>query len=89
MRRLRRSVFRLLLLTAFLLLLAWLSLKATQYGGDWNRALRELLGDTSGIERFFNEQVMPRLKDVGAFFTEKVGPWIGKTFDALFGGFGG
>lgn len=85
---LRRAVFRLLLLTAFLLFIAWLAMKAMQYGGDWQRVLRDLLGDTSGIERFFNEQVMPRLRDVGAYFSEKVGPWVEDAVNGVRSGFG-
>ena len=69
---LRRAVFRLLLITAFLLFVAWLAMKAMQYGGDWQRVLRDLLGDTSGIERFFNEQDYIRLRDSYILDMEKL-----------------
>ena len=87
MRHLFRSALRILLLTAFLLLVAWFAMKGMQYHGDWGRALQDLIGDTSGIRRFFEEQVQPRLHDVGRFFTDQVGPFaqdLGAKIRGLF-----
>ena len=84
----RRAVIRLLLITAFLLFIAWLAMKAMQYGGDWGKVLRDLVGDTEGIERFFKEQVMPRLRGAGEFFSDKLGPWAREMAGKVGGAFG-
>ena len=57
MPNLRRSVFRLLLVTGFLLAVAWVSLKLMQYNGDWERLLKDL--QDNQIALFAQEKALP------------------------------
>ena len=75
MRDFRRSVIRLLLVTAFLLFGAWLALKAMQYRGDFGRMLEDLRG--LGVVRFFEGKVVPWFQErFIPFFREQLGPKV-------------
>ncbi len=72
---LRRSVIRLLLVTAFLLGGAWVALKLMQYRGDMNLLIKDL--EKIGVVSFFRDKVVPWFqKDFVPFFTEKVFPKV-------------
>lgn len=71
MQSFRRSVFRLLFFTAFLLFVAWIALKLMQYRGDWGRLLEDGQSWLRGIGirpdaivRFFNETVEPKVQEM-------------------------
>lgn len=65
----RRSAFRILLLTCFLLLIAWVSLKLMQYRGDTEALLNDL--QNTGAARFVKEKAVP-------FIHEKLAPAVEK-----------
>lgn len=73
MPNLRRSVFRLLLVTGFLLAVAWVSLKLMQYNGDWERLLKD-----NQIALFAQEKALP-------FFQEKVIPIFNRLIESAKG----
>lgn len=78
MRSFRRSVIRLLLVTCFLLFVAWIGLKFMQYGGDWDRLTRDIqkgLQDV-GVVEFFRDRVVP-------FFQKQVAPKAEDVIDGL------
>ena len=71
MQNFRRSVFRLLFFTAFLLFVAWIAMKLMLYRGDWNRLLADGQAWLKGIGihpdaivRFFNETVRPKVEEM-------------------------
>lgn len=72
MPNLRRSVFRLLLVTCFLLAVAWVSLKLMQFNGDWERLLKDL--QDNQIALFAQEKVVP-------FFQEKIIPILNRLIE--------
>lgn len=75
MRDFRRSVIRLLLVTAFLLFGAWLALKAMQYHGDLGRMLEDLR--KLGVVRFFEGKVAPWFQErFIPFFRDQLGPKV-------------
>ena len=76
MPHLRRSVFRLLLVTGFLLAVAWVSLKLMQYNGDWERLLKDL--QDNQIALFAQEKALP-------FFQEKVIPIFNRLIESAKG----
>ena len=76
MPNLRRSVFRLLLVTGFLLAVAWVSLKLMQYNGDWERLLKDL--QYNQIALFAQEKALP-------FFQEKVVPIFNRLIESAKG----
>ena len=76
MPNLRRSVFRLLLVTGFLLAVAWVSLKLMQYNGDWERLLKDL--QDNQIALFAQEKALP-------FFPEKVVPIFNRLIESAKG----
>lgn len=55
----RRSLMRLLFLTAFLLFIAWVGLKLMTYRGDWEAAIRDLTDWIAPIRRFFEDKIEP------------------------------
>ena len=75
MRDFRRSVFRLLLMTAVLLLGAWVLMKVAQYKGDLQAILRDL--QNGGVARFVQEKVVPFYEQQFLpFFRDKLGPKV-------------
>lgn len=60
-----KSAMRILVLTCFLLLVAWVSMKLMQYQGDTEAMLSDL--QSSGAARFVEEKALP-------FFQEKLVP---------------
>ena len=60
-----KSAMRILVLTCFLLLVAWVSMKLMQYRGDTEAMLSDL--QNSGAARFVEEKALP-------FFREKLVP---------------
>ena len=84
MPNLRRSVFRLLLVTCFLLAVAWVSLKLMQFNGDWERLLKDL--QDNQIALFAREKVVPFFQEkIIPFIREKVGPLIKQIFESVKG----
>ena len=73
MRDFKRSVFRLLLLTAVLLFGAWALIKVAQYKGDIEAIIRDL--QNGGVARFVQEKVVPFYEQQFVpFFRDKLGP---------------
>lgn len=78
----RRSVFRILLLTCFLLIIAWVSLKLMQYRGDWERLIRDLQ-DTQ-IVRFAREKILPIFQEkIVPFIQEKMAPIMERAVESI------
>jgi len=79
----RRSVMRILFTTAFLLLVAWVSLKLMVYRGDWDALLRDV--QNTDVVRWFTQEAVP-------FFRNRVLPALeelASRIHALFGGHAG
>lgn len=80
MKDFRRSMIRLVVFTAFLLIVAWLGLKLMQYHGDWERLIKDGQDWLNGLgihpDRIF--------KSIG----DAVGPKVEALMDSVRGFFG-
>lgn len=60
---LMRSAIRLLIVTCFMLFVAWLSLQWMRYNGDWELIIYDVQQKfapvTVAVEGFFNDHVIP------------------------------
>ena len=82
MKDFRKSVLRLFLGTFFLLLIAWVGMKAIQYHGDYERMIRDAQRflRENDVVAFVRDKLMP-------FFREKVIPAIENVINTVKGWF--
>ena len=72
-----RSAFRILVLTCFLLFIAWLSMQLMKYGGDFDKLVQELRVKaepyTETALKYVNEKILPLIDKLTQQIQSKAG----------------